>query len=545
MDSKEIQKERFKEIEKRLIKLTDVKKATVADTSRLFKVHHEKLVEAFQYWFEQIKLVFGEPIMIRNLQGLNDAGVDILFELPNSDLKIGIQIKSWYDISEKMFPKKLKSQILEKDKHQCDIYLIAFAGDLTETKKTKAGKIEFYQANRISSIISEISQINKTKKDKILTLLPQHVVTIYDTFLETMHPLKNLNLEISDRFMIAQGIKEAFTSEDRDVIVNIDIVNKNQKPHEGIKKSIQYQMIPTDKNIQKLADFENILYTDEVLTLSSDDEFRMKFMQDDYEKSEITAFVEKPNRMLVFITTINSMNQHQMYFVVYDMVSEKGTLQLNDVSNRCFQLNMVFYEDPEKRPQISCVFNPTLLSKVSIPNLVKEIKMVNSINMASPVVFHHNNKVIVKLRRLTIGFPNYFTDIVYLAQRLENTLGIELLIREADLNAHTFTDLRHNLACLEDVEFIITEGLSDFVINLNKGVGISILKDFMENKISANRYIDVNFVFDILNHRSVVNLPINIFHLKPKGDIQSLLAEAEKSNQEMISIPMSKNLPQR
>jgi hypothetical protein len=93
-----------------ILRLLDVKPCIEAETALFKELGHEDLCKAFEYWFEQTKLAFGEPVWITQNQSLRDSGVDVLIDLLSSRIRFGIQIKSYNDIEDNQFSKNVNAQ---------------------------------------------------------------------------------------------------------------------------------------------------------------------------------------------------------------------------------------------------------------------------------------------------------------------------------------------------------------------------------------------------------------------------------------------------
>lgn len=117
----------------KLLKLLDVKTSPSGATKLFGRSHirHKDIIDAFAYWIDQTKLVFGEPVFISQNQGLRDAGVDILITLVKSEIRFGIQIKSPGDLDKKGVSKEVNAQISQSHRHKLLRLVTAFAGDLT------------------------------------------------------------------------------------------------------------------------------------------------------------------------------------------------------------------------------------------------------------------------------------------------------------------------------------------------------------------------------------------------------------------------------
>jgi len=113
-----------------LAKLLDVKPATEEET-KIFKetnINHAKLCRAFEYWIDQCKTVFGEPVLLNQIQGLRDAGVDVSMNLVTSKANFGFQIKSYGDVKKKDFSSKVNAQINQSRRHKLNRLVLAIVG---------------------------------------------------------------------------------------------------------------------------------------------------------------------------------------------------------------------------------------------------------------------------------------------------------------------------------------------------------------------------------------------------------------------------------
>src|SRR6476660_9355959 len=93
--------------------LFDVEPSPEIETALFKGVKHEELLLALEYWVDQSKMIFGEVVhvQIEKIQSVQDAGVDIIITLFQSNLKFGIQVKSHYDISQDDFSQSVKAQM--------------------------------------------------------------------------------------------------------------------------------------------------------------------------------------------------------------------------------------------------------------------------------------------------------------------------------------------------------------------------------------------------------------------------------------------------
>lgn len=143
-------KQKNADIIKNLLVLFDVKPSPTAETV-FFKnlpQQQQELDNAFEYWIDQSKEIFGEEGKIEKTHGLKEAGIDLSFNLMESRFKFGVQIKTYGDIKDPNFSLHVSSQKTQSLKHKLSKYLIAFAGDMTDKK----------QIPKVRGMISELSQ---------------------------------------------------------------------------------------------------------------------------------------------------------------------------------------------------------------------------------------------------------------------------------------------------------------------------------------------------------------------------------------------------
>lgn len=108
---------------------------------------HDELVEKLRCYLFNNKSYIGNP-KLEILQGLNDHGVDLLLET-HDGLKVGFQVKSHFDVSEKDFSKNLKRQITESSFHNISkLYILICSPYDTGDNNYKP---------KIANILSELS----------------------------------------------------------------------------------------------------------------------------------------------------------------------------------------------------------------------------------------------------------------------------------------------------------------------------------------------------------------------------------------------------
>lgn len=105
------------------------------DTNFFENKKHDNLLDMILRYVEDSSALVGNPKVFKT-QALNDHGVDLIIEYPNR-CKIGIQIKSHFDVSEKDFAVKVKAQFAESKFHGLDKWYLLICSPLVESDGKK------------------------------------------------------------------------------------------------------------------------------------------------------------------------------------------------------------------------------------------------------------------------------------------------------------------------------------------------------------------------------------------------------------------------
>lgn len=229
--------ERDRTLTERLGKILDCNSAEPDQTDILKDVSHDELCRAFEYWLDQTKLMLGEVAWLEQTQSLRDAGVDVAISLIKSNIKFGIQVKSHGDIQDKNFSRNVLAQITQTKKHGLSGLFLAFAGDLTDNS----------QIEKVRGMTSEISQ---QKDNYVVTISPEKVVTIYNAFKNKEHPLKFIPLELMQATILARGIGESLSNDERKVTVELTMNYVNIQPGDyPFRASMTFELGKGDEGI--------------------------------------------------------------------------------------------------------------------------------------------------------------------------------------------------------------------------------------------------------------------------------------------------------
>lgn len=202
------------DIAKKLHILFNVKPSRTIDTKAFKKMRQQQqeLDDAFEYWLDQCKMIFGEVTKIEKTHGLQEAGIDLSLNLLESNFRFGVQIKTNSDVRSKNFSTKVLAQKSQSMKHSLSKYLIGFAADMTD--KRQKSKVQF--------MISELSQ---QADNYAITLSPEKVLTIYKAYKLNQHPLKHVFMDYSEALTLLSGVTDNLNN--RNTSVEIKMIIKN------------------------------------------------------------------------------------------------------------------------------------------------------------------------------------------------------------------------------------------------------------------------------------------------------------------------------
>jgi len=186
------------------------------DRTKMFKgVTHSDLCTAFQYWFSNLQLLFGEPVQILTLHGLHEEGVDLIIDLMTSQLKFGFQINSHGDVEDKGFQKKVASQISYSQKHSLSRLFVVICSDLTDPSQEK----------KTRTLLSNLSQMG----EYALPIAPERATVIFECFHNKTHPLDFIKgaKEIAG---IVEGLARALSDDTYEANVTIRYESREPPP---------------------------------------------------------------------------------------------------------------------------------------------------------------------------------------------------------------------------------------------------------------------------------------------------------------------------
>ncbi len=196
---------------------------TEQETACFENVTHDILVEGIKEYLLLHANLLGD-MHIETSQALNDHGVDLILT-SNQVCKIGIQVKSHFDVSEKDFATKVKRQYAESLAHGLDKWYLLICAPM------KSGKNDF--SGKINHLINELSMF-KTKYHCVFG--PQYTAEIYKNFQpmsidEFNYSLQKYSYAQTDIEAIKELIKNNLNSSPKE---NRDNFSYNVDPYKAI-----------------------------------------------------------------------------------------------------------------------------------------------------------------------------------------------------------------------------------------------------------------------------------------------------------------------
>jgi hypothetical protein len=172
--------------------------ADTSDTIAFRSISHESLCQSFQYWLEKMRPTIDEPINIAVTQSLRDEGIDVLLDFSVSKVKVGFQVKSHNDVSQKDFTRRCIAQISRSHKYSVSRLIIALGADLTDES----------QREKVRGLISEVSQMG----DYCKIFSPEKTLTIWKTFDRKEHPIGQIE-RFGDAMNLIDALQKKLSSD--------------------------------------------------------------------------------------------------------------------------------------------------------------------------------------------------------------------------------------------------------------------------------------------------------------------------------------------
>lgn len=518
-----------------LLKLFDVKLATVEDTPKLKIPSHEKLCEAFEYWIDKTKTLFEEEVLIEKLQSLQDAGVDVAINFPKSKFRIGIQIKSWGDIRNSDFSTKVLAQKSQSMKHNISNLFLCLAGDLTSES----------QIQKVNFIKSELLQ---HRDNYVIIISPQKVMTIYNAYTSGEHPLKNVMMEIEDAFFLLKAMKESLTNEMRQVDANLkinyphDSSNDMNRPHRfnlKIQGGNQLARFPDD--------LMHLSITDDTIRLGNQYGPLATAVEnaESMTTSEVLIWAEKQNRVAIILQTIS----HEGWPI-------KSLLQVFDVEKK--EKIIYFHSIDTKQPlrlNMEYSFSSNVLNSTfeldhanfDVVHVLRSLIFLQSLSHSAVLrcIDITNNRKFDLSSQTSLIIHGYLVAFYNALVRIQEQTGYKLKLSEADNNEPLLSKLNEAIGLLSIIESKCIGPTSlNLKLKLPTKLARKFLQDFESGVIKGDAYRKLQWFsyYFLQNHIKVNNLLINLGKLEPKTHLKDLLIRGSPDEIEETELEFSGQL---
>jgi hypothetical protein len=533
-------KDKLEIIVERLFKLFDVKPSPDKETT-LFSNHkaadHNEVCKAFEYWLDQTKMVFGEVAYMTQNQSLRDSGVDLLIDLPLSQLRFGVQAKSFNDIQESNFAKNVKAQITESHRHTLDKLIIAFAGDLTHKK----------QPEKVRGLISELHQVEKDGNNYIFMIPPEKVLTIYSAYKAGDHPLKHVLLENKDAFIFAMGMEDSLSSETRKAKVRIEIEYIHPNGIENYPYKIEVKYKVDEHNLDIVDRIEHLPQTKDFVKLNLDqiNHFRAYDKEGNVLSNGNTTelFIWGDNNPIVILNlatiTENEKLLNSVDGLVFEIVRKDNLLNFNTKDeDHPLKLQLIFHLN-SSRLEFKMGIN---YDKGDAVTLLECVKFLQSLKAAKKLRYFNCNT----------GGTGFFELPTFLDFKVD-PLMLDFITSLATLQRHTrkvfklpqsltnerfIKELRtaRVAARIADTKNLLIRPMK---IILLKSMAATMIDDYMQQRINDDLIMRIPYLCMVLDQRLVINeSTLNLSQIQPSGDLIQLLKTIKEEQKDYVEIEM-------
>lgn len=513
----------------RLTKLLDVKSVSEEET-KIFKesnISHAKLCRAFEYWFDQSKIIFGESVLLNQNQSLRDAGVDLTMNLVTTKINFGFQIKSYGDVREKKFSSKVNAQINQSHRHKLKKIVLAIAGNLTD--KT--------QSERIRGLMSEIQQ---QSDNYVILVPPEKVVTIYNAYNEKKHPLKFVLFTFSDAIKITDGLSESLSNEKRKVNVNIEIKYKHDVEPSKYKIKSTFQLRLKETDLSFLDDMEKIHLTGETLKLTEDQIKKFEVYENDklissFDKGTLAIIPEQIKKKLTIRPLSESdaeLGKLESLVFVRKIVGKETHLILNDSNQEALKMEIVFSLPNEITLTTKFEFaNSDVVQLQQTIDFVEALKKAKKLHILIPEdgvegkLDVPDSFTMPEINKIRIQTNNALVTI-------HNHTGYQYNFPE-QLNREELNDIFEVARFLEIGE----ANIINIKFDLDKESAIKLFKNYKNKELGKSTLL-VNYWKKILGQTIKLDSLLELSKFVPTGNIDKLIKLAEKSDKELFNIEL-------
>lgn len=510
-----------------LTKLFDVESIDESETIRFKTNHipHAKLCRIIEYWIDQCKSLFGEPVTITQTQSLRDAGVDLIVELITSKIKFGFQIKSYGDVNEKKFHKNVNAQIAESRRYNLTQLFIGIAGNLTDEKK---------QGQKIRGLIAELKQ---NKDDYLHIIPPEKLLTICDTYETKKHPLGIVMLDLKEGFEITEGLSRSLSNEKRKVHVSMDI-HYPDIPKQNNDKIAKFTLKLEKTDLDLLDRLEKLHITGETIEFTKDQvqQFEIEGTNWLHDKGTFQSLTVMPTENYDYVTLHILDDKDEIIFSLEELkfgnrgVGEESHVTLRDENQKAlslllkiskteinFSCGVNFFDVDLEQLRQAIEFRQSLEKCKKMQILIPEKNMTSDLEMPKSAEFTKLDEGLVRL-----------SDALLVIQQ---KTGMKFKIPEEILIEHMKEIITTGHLLREE-----TVSANEIHVTLQKQDAIKFLK-MLEKPKSASEYA-------IQEHQKILDKEIILISKYMLGDfvlkeeLKNKINEIEKSDKDSFRLEL-------
>lgn len=515
-----------------MFKFMNAKDVAKEDTVMLKEISHEETSQAMHYWIDQIKLLFGDVVWVQQTQSLRDDGVDVIADFINSQIHVGFQIKSHYDINRNDFTIKVKSQITDSRKHGLDKLFLVLAGD----------SIDKSQCEKMNGLASELHETD----NYVIVIPAEKTVTIVQAYRNKQHPLKLIsNLNAID---LTQTLSQLLSDEEYTATVSVKYDTKNKVDTKKYPFGFTMNLKATDP--AKMLSWEEIRNR---LSVGQEVRIEKEIIEslEMYEKGKLVRNIQpdyivlRPeyDKYYIILESINDIGEvieSLKLVLVRDKLEKKAAHLITDNTN--YPLRLELYVNAEtNKITFSCKIDlskGTAISRYEVLRFMNSTKRTDKIRLA----FANENRSLFEFKstnlKLDLPLLDDLTVKIYGALALlQEKTGENIDLPEEGTN--------EQLEELLNISYMLTTGkveLKDFrvTISLQKTEASRLLSDYeIKGKMVVPR---ISLIYDANIFGRKVSLGqahIDKPEMKPEISINELkerIDEAEESSDVEISL---------
>ena len=511
----------------KLVKLFDVKSASDEETKIFNEISHDELCKAVEYWIDQTRLIFGEPVLTYQNQSLRDSGVDVSINLVTSKINFGFQVKSHGDIDEKDFSQKVNAQITQSKKHDLAKLVVALAGDLTDSR----------QKEKVRGIISEIKQ-QKGDNQYVIIIPPEKLVSIYMSYKNKEHPLKSINLDVSDAIKLTSGISESLSDERRRARVSLSIEYLETESHKD-EHFQKFKMDITTEDTDLIDKIERMPITGEKITL--DKVKNIKIFDGDklVKKIEPVGEVIMKPTLVEPIFTIQTLSENNSILMSLDnlpferkIVGKEVHYLRKDRENHSLDLKLIFASEKEMLIDASITFKGDVVELQNAVNFIQSLKTGKKSKFIDVETGISGVFDIPKSATLP-EFPKEVLEVLPMLVTIQENTGIRIEFPKT-LTNEEFNAIKRLVKIIETGKVPVLR----VKFKTDKETALTIIDRYKKETLADSSLI-LNGHYNILGHQILTNSTLLLSKMRLKEDLDALYEKTTKlKEEELVELEM-------